>query len=263
VSEDNGKTWKQVQRNDIDHLMGLQLPNGDLLRFENQPSLPLEGLQLPEPICTSVKGFAAYPIDQLPDGLCKKTWEFVRVNAAHPEGILEKATLNWPYMFTTAAKGVLIQPHPAGRLRLAPDGTLWMPHYATVGIDPDTGKVTMESSFLFDIESSKLSAEGKAYLDGFLDVYSAIILSDAYSGYISKIIIEGHTDTDGSYSYNQTLSEQRANSVAEHCIARNPLLADVIETEGCSYDYPVYNKDGSVNMAKSRRVTFRFTLTVD
>ena len=151
VSEDKGKTWKQVQRNDIDHLMGLQLPNGDLLRFINQPSLPTEGMELPEPICTSVKGFAAYPLDALPEGLCKKTWEFARVNEEHPQGVLEKATLNWPYMFTTAAKGVLLQPHPAGRLRLAPDGTLWMPHYAPVGIDPATGKADslQMSNYLF------------------------------------------------------------------------------------------------------------------
>lgn len=130
-------------------------------------------------------------------------------------------------------------------------------------IDPASGKVTMEASFLFATNSAELSAEGAAYLNGFLDVYSAIILSDTYSGYISSIVIEGHTDTSGSYSHNQTLSEQRAASVAAHCIGRNSALASVIQTKGCSYDYPVYNEDGSVNMDKSRRVTFRFILSVD
>ena len=141
VSEDKGKTWKQVQRNDIDHLMGVSLPNGDLLRFINLPSLPLDGLALPEPVCTSVKGFAAYERDQLPDGDYSKTWKFFRVSKETPQGAEETAVVNWPHMFLSSAKGVLIQPKPAGRLRLAPDGTLWMPHYATVGIDPDTGKV--------------------------------------------------------------------------------------------------------------------------
>jgi len=151
VSDDKGKTWKQVQKKEIDHLMGLQLPNGDLLRYINQPSLPMEGMPLPEPICTSVKGFCAYAADQIPEGLCKKTWEFRRFNGKHPQGVTEQAVLNWPNMFLTSAKGVLIQPHPAGRMRLAPDGTLWMPHYASVGIDPATGKVDslQMSNYLF------------------------------------------------------------------------------------------------------------------
>lgn len=141
VSDDQGKRWTRVQRKEIDHLMGLQLPNGDLLRFINQPSLPLENMQLPEPVCTSVKGFAVYRADRIPAGLCKKTWEFVRINANDPAGVTEQAKLNWPHMFLSSAKGVLIQPHPGGRLRLGPDGTLWMPHYATVGIDPENGSI--------------------------------------------------------------------------------------------------------------------------
>lgn len=141
VSSDGGKSWRQVPYGEIENKMGLQLPNGDLLRFVNQPSLPLEGMQLPEPVCTSVKGFSAYATDEIPDGLCKKTWEFRRFNEAYPEGITEQAKLNWPHKFLTSAKGVFIQPHPAGRLRQAPDGTLWMPHYAAVGVDPETGNV--------------------------------------------------------------------------------------------------------------------------
>lgn len=129
-------------------------------------------------------------------------------------------------------------------------------------IDPNSGKVTLESSFLFATNSAELSAEGQAYLNGVLDVYSAVVMSDAYSGYIAGIVIEGHTDIAGSYSSNLILSEQRAASVANHCLDRNPTLASVIQTKGCSYDYPIYNDDGSVNMDKSRRVTFRFILEV-
>ena len=129
-------------------------------------------------------------------------------------------------------------------------------------IDESTGKITLESSILFATNSADLSPEGKAYLEGFIDAYSAVLLSDAYSGYVSSIIIEGHTDTAGSYSSNLTLSENRAASVASLCLQRNPAMATMIQTKGYSYDYPVYNEDGSVNMAASRRVTFRFILSV-
>lgn len=141
VSSDKGKSWEHAFYSAVKAQMGLQLPNGDLLRYVNQPSLPLDGLALPKTVCTSVKGFSAYKVDEIPDGICKKTWEFVRFNREYPEGIVEQAKLNWKHMFLSSAKGVLIQPHPAGRLRLAPDGTLWMPHYGSVGIDPETGNV--------------------------------------------------------------------------------------------------------------------------
>lgn len=166
VSEDQGKTWKRVQRKEIDHLMGISLPNGDLLRFINLPSLPLDGLALPEPVCTSVKGFAAYERDQLPDGDYSKTWKFFRVSKETSQGAEETAVVNWPHMFLSSAKGVLIQPKPAGRLRLAPDGTLWMPHYATVGIDPDTGKVDslQMSNYLFKSTDNGHTWDLVAYL---------------------------------------------------------------------------------------------------
>ena len=125
-------------------------------------------------------------------------------------------------------------------------------------IDTVSGKVSLDATFLFATNSSEVSAEGKDYLNRFIDAYTSVVLGADYAEYISNIIIEGHTDTSGSYMLNQTLSEDRANAVASHCIARSSALADIIKTKGCSYDYPVYNIDGSVNMDKSRRVTFSF-----
>lgn len=127
-------------------------------------------------------------------------------------------------------------------------------------IDKDTGKVTMDSSFLFDTNDATLSDSGKQYLDGFLDVYSSVITSDQYSGAVASILIEGHTDTNGEYDYNMTLSEQRAQAVADYCLERQPGLANILQTRGCSYDDPVYDASGNVDMAASRRVLFKFIL---
>ena len=129
-------------------------------------------------------------------------------------------------------------------------------------IDATTGKVSMDSSILFATGKYDLSAEGKAYLDGFLDTYTAVILSKEYAGYVSEIVIEGHTDTQGTYDYNMELSENRAASVASYCLEQNPELKSVITTKGYSFDHPIYKEDGSVDMAASRRVTFRFVLTL-
>lgn len=125
-------------------------------------------------------------------------------------------------------------------------------------IDTVSGKVTLEATFLFATNSSEVSPDGQDYLNRFIDVYTSVVLDGTYGDYISNIIVEGHTDTSGSYSLNQTLSEDRANAVADHCITLNPALINVIQTKGCSYDFPIYNTDGSVNMERSRRVTFSF-----
>ena len=130
-------------------------------------------------------------------------------------------------------------------------------------IDFTTGRVTLEANFLFDVNSTELSAEGIDYLNRFADAYCSVIVNNEYAEYIANIIIEGHTDTSGSYSLNQALSEGRANAVANQCITRNSLIEPLIEARGCSYDYPIYNADGTVNMDASRRVTFRFVFATN
>lgn len=130
-----------------------------------------------------------------------------------------------------------------------------------VTIDFESGNVTMEATFLFATDSYDVSAVGKEYLDSFMKVYTDVVLGGEYSDYVSGIVVEGHTDTSGSYSYNMTLSKKRADAVANHCITKNPEIAKSVTSEGCSFDYPVYNDDGTVNMDKSRRVSFRFILS--
>jgi OOP family OmpA-OmpF porin len=50
------------------------------------------------------------------------------------------------------------------------------------------------------------------------------ILSDLYDGLVAegaeRVLIEGHTSTEGSEEYNQDLSERRAQSVVENLIAK-------------------------------------------
>lgn len=130
-----------------------------------------------------------------------------------------------------------------------------------VDVDYTTGKVSLASNFLFASGSYELSADGKAYLDAFMGVYTSVVMKEDYAGYISQIIVEGHTDTSGSYSYNLELSRNRAESVAQQCIAHTPALEEVLRSVGYAYDYPVYNDDGTVDMEQSRRVTFTFILS--
>ena len=129
-----------------------------------------------------------------------------------------------------------------------------------IEIDSNSGKVTMDSSILFGVDEASLSAEGKDYLDRFLTVYSSVVMSDKYADTVSEILVEGHTDTDGSYDHNMELSERRANFVKQYCLEVCPELQDRISAKGCSYDSPVYDADGNIDKAASRRVVFKFKL---
>ena len=153
ISSDLGRTWQEISPKEAACLQGVLLPNGDVLHYRELPSIPLEGLTLPQPVCTSPKGFAIYSMEDVAHTPCNKTWEFIRINADNPQGITEQATVHWPHMFVSAAKGVLIRPFPRGRIRVAPDGTLWMPDYCAAGIDPKDGSVASNQYSVYLLKS--------------------------------------------------------------------------------------------------------------
>ncbi len=139
----------------------------------------------------------------------------------------------------------------------------------SVAVDEKTGAITFDANILFDYNKSTLTASGKEFLSEFLPRYVDVLLSPKYRDYISEILIEGHTDTEGNYLFNMELSQKRALSVAEYCLGDNSkILTDeqledlrsVISATGRSYSNPVYNDRGEVDMEASRRVEFLFRL---
>ncbi len=132
-----------------------------------------------------------------------------------------------------------------------------------VSVDFGRGQIALESKHLFETDSQDMTRAGKEYLQRFMDIYTSVISKKAYAQYVSHVVIEGHTGTVGTYSYNQTLSMNRADAVAKTCVELNPDLGKDIQFTGCAYDYPVYNDDGSVNEEKSNRMVFRFLLAAN
>lgn len=140
----------------------------------------------------------------------------------------------------------------------------------SVVVDPKTGSITFDSSILFASASYEISETGNMFLESFIPVYFNAILNSEYESYISEIIVEGHTDTKGSYLYNLDLSQKRALSVSSYCLENAGSFLDdgmniekfqkILTANGRSYSNPIYNEDGSVNMDSSRRVEFKFRL---
>ena len=136
-------------------------------------------------------------------------------------------------------------------------------------VDGDTGAITLESDVLFSTGQSTLSAEGKQKIDEFLPVYLNVLFSPEYSSYISEIIIEGHTDTTGSYLMNLKLSQDRALAVASYVLSdtyagitadQKTRLRQISTANGRSFS-DVITVDGQEDREASRRVVFKFRLT--
>lgn len=140
-----------------------------------------------------------------------------------------------------------------------------------VDINKDTGEIMLDSTILFGYDKSDLSSEGKQFLNKFLRAYSSVILKDDYKGFVSKILVEGHTDSTGDYDYNKKLSQSRADNVKNYCLSSNTgLKAQVItdlsklmQAKGLASDQLIMGKDGKEDESASRRVSFRFTINLD
>ena len=148
-------------------------------------------------------------------------------------------------------------------LREAFEGT------ATVSVDAKTGAIMFDSSVLFDFNESELKPEGESFIRDFLPHYFNVLLSDDFRDYVSEVIIEGHTDTDGDYITNLDISQQRALAVATYCLEDEggvidpdtvETLRNIVTANGKSYSNPIYNEDGTINMDASRRVEIKFRL---
>lgn len=138
-----------------------------------------------------------------------------------------------------------------------------------VKVDEQTGAITMTGAVLFDVNKSVLKPGGMSLLDSFIPMYVRTLLAGGYKDYVAEIIIEGHTDTDGSFLDNLKLSQDRAYAVAQYCLQdgfgalnaeERGLLRTILTANGRSWSTPVRNADGSVNKEASRRVEFKFRL---
>ncbi|MEH2283773.1 MAG: OmpA family protein [Nostoc sp.] len=83
-----------------------------------------------------------------------------------------------------------------------------------VKVNPDNGDVSIQESILFAKGSTELKPEGKAFLRRFIPVYSGVIFSKPeFAQEISRVVIEGHTSSEGDDKTNLQLSLLRASSV--------------------------------------------------
>ncbi|MBX3044172.1 MAG: OmpA family protein [Candidatus Kapabacteria bacterium] len=100
----------------------------------------------------------------------------------------------------------------------------------------------------FDTGSDKIKPESFAVIKSIADVLAAN--ADV------KIMIVGHTDSDGNADKNQTLSEKRAAAVKNSLVGEFGIQESRIQTSGKGDKVPVAENNSTQGKAQNRRVEF-------
>lgn len=111
--------------------------------------------------------------------------------------------------------------------------------------DGDYITLNMPSNVTFDVDQSNLKASFKDVLGSV-----ALVLKEYKS---TMIEVAGHTDSSGSESYNQLLSQSRARSVSDELV-RNNIQAIRIETVGFGEMKPIADNSTTQGREQNRRV---------
>ncbi len=141
-----------------------------------------------------------------------------------------------------------------------------------VDIDAQTGALTLDANVMFDYDEAELTDEGKQALLQVLPIYCKVLLEEKHMPYLAEIIIDGYTDTDGDYSYNLELSQQRSLAVAQYLLdiqydflddTQIKSLENYLTVNGHSMANPILDANGNVDKDASRRVEVKFRLKDD
>lgn len=106
-------------------------------------------------------------------------------------------------------------------------------------------QVTFDSGILFDFDSSNLRAEARTNLADLAESLTT------YEG--TRVLVVGHTDSRGTDSYNQSLSERRATA-AKAYLMQLGIAADRIDAVGRGESEPVATNETDAGRQENRRV---------
>lgn len=105
--------------------------------------------------------------------------------------------------------------------------------------------VTFESGLLFDFNSATVKPTAAQNLTNLANSLKEYPNTD--------VVIVGHTDSVGTYQYNQDLSERRARAAANYLISRG-VPASRIRASGLGETEPIASNDTEQGRAQNRRV---------
>ena len=141
--------------------------------------------------------------------------------------------------------------HRAAGQESATDGYGTKKGKVTLGVDetPTEIRVTFGAEVLFDTGKSELKPAATAALT------QLAALLRSYPGY--PIVIEGHTDSQGTPASNQTLSQNRALAVKTWLVQKGQVPDVCLITAGFGQTRPIAPNSTAAGRQQNRRVEVR------
>jgi outer membrane protein OmpA-like peptidoglycan-associated protein len=118
--------------------------------------------------------------------------------------------------------------------------------FATVKQGPRGMVITLSGSILFVTAKWDLLPTAQVKLN---EVATALIKEDP----LSKMVVEGYTDSQGGVAYNQDLSLHRAQAVRDYLVTRG-IATDRITAQGFGLTNPIGDNKSAEGRANNRRV---------
>lgn len=133
-----------------------------------------------------------------------------------------------------------------------------------IAIDKKTGSLRLASNILFGSGDAILNPEAEIELKKAFEEYiGTLVTNEKIKPHLDKIIIEGHTDSVGSYIYNLNLSQKRALAVMEYLLTldftREHNIKPLMIASGRAY-LDAIMVDGIEDKNASRRIEIKFRL---
>jgi chemotaxis protein MotB len=133
-----------------------------------------------------------------------------------------------------------------------------------IDIDKKTGSLRLASNILFESGDARLKPEAKVELKkAFEDYIGTLVTNKNIKPHLDKIIIEGHTDSVGSYIYNLNLSQKRALAVMEYLLTldftKKHNIKPLMIASGRAY-LDAIKVNGVEDKEASRRIEIKFRL---
>lgn len=117
---------------------------------------------------------------------------------------------------------------------------------ASVKQEPRGMVITLSGSVLFASAKSEVLPDAQVKLN---DVAKALSEQEPDS----KIVVEGHTDSQGSAAFNQDLSQKRAESVRAYLVTHG-IASDRVTAQGFGPTRPIADNASAEGRANNRRV---------
>ncbi len=133
-----------------------------------------------------------------------------------------------------------------------------------VAVD-SAGTVHFAGSLLFGQASAEVSPEGRGELAAFARGYFPLLLEDEdFREQLKRVVVEGHTNDDGTYELNLALSHARSLAVMEVLLDEADTyendLKELVTANGRSFADLILLPDSSVDKVRSRRIEIRFQM---